>query len=283
MHRFVLGEFCHINSSHQHSRTTMQRIFIGFFLVIFSLTALASSESYYAGVNLEDSTELRANLHNLIKNHQSKSYRTAREFLFGELYLQQEKSGEYYVKDVYCEKAYTNRELGSKQGIGPKKIPNNRVLNCEHTWPKSRFTKGRNDKSSAIYKQKVADLHHLFPTESRTNGIRGNREFGEVDTETEALPCNNTSKYGKVAGVHNKNYFEPPRQHRGNVARALFYFAVRYKMTISRTEESFLRRWHIEDPVDSEESYRNGRIQEIQGNRNPFIDHPELADLIEDF
>ncbi|MCK5882836.1 MAG: endonuclease [Bacteriovoracaceae bacterium] len=261
----------------------MQKFLLGLIFVISSLSVNASSEFYYSETNLNDSPALRTNLHNLIKKHQSRSYKTARMFLFGELHLEQEKNGGFFVKDVYCEKTYTNKEFKSKKSIGPKRIPDNRILNCEHTWPKSRFSKGRSHRSSDIYKQKVADLHHLFPTQSKMNAIRGNLEFGEVKIETNNLPCSNTSQLGTIAENSKKRFFQPPRQHRGNVARAVFYFAVRYKMNIGATEESFLRRWHIEDPVDSAEEHRNGRIQEIQGNRNPFIDYPEFVHLIENF
>ncbi len=265
----------------------MRKTLLVLLLLTLSVSALADLSGYYNGVDIEDANGLRTRLYNLIKDHTSVSYKTARKYLFGELYLGQEKNGEYFVKDVYCEKTYTAYEMGSTKDIGPGRIPNNRILNCEHTWPKSRFGGKRgNPKSDPLYDQKVADLHHLFPTESQMNGIRGNHKFAEVDVETQELPCSNTSKYGKVereGSLSSDQYFEPPRKHKGNVARALFYFAVRYKMHISPQEEEFLRKWHHEDPVDSEEQVRNGRIEEIQGNRNPFIDHPELADLIEDF
>ena len=79
------------------------------------------------------------------------------------------------------------------------------------------------------------------------------------------------------------NYFEPPQRHKGNVARALFYFSVRYRLAISATQEAHLRAWHRKDPVDESEKNRNDLVQEIQGNRNPFIDFPHLVDSIDDF
>ena len=77
--------------------------------------------------------------------------------------------------------------------------------------------------------------------------------------------------------------FEPPVEHKGNVARALFYFAVRYDMRIAAHEEFFLRQWNVIDPVDDEEIARNNEIERLQGNRNPFIDDAALVELIEDF
>ena len=75
----------------------------------------------------------------------------------------------------------------------------------------------------------------------------------------------------------------PPAEHKGNVARALFYFAICYNLSISETEEFYLRQWHLFDPVDAEEIERNDQIEELQGNRNPFIDNPELVSSIRNF
>jgi endonuclease I len=113
------------------------------------------------------------------------------------------------------------------------------------------------------------------------NSIRGNLEFGEVSHEAYQLPCS-TSKMGAIP-IAPGDYFEPPRDHKGNVARAIFYFSMRYGLTIDREEESYLRQWHQADPVDGEELARNDRIEEIQGNRNPFIDHPDLINQIANF
>src|SRR5690606_37264088 len=120
----------------------------------------------------------------------------------------------------------------------------------------------------------------LFPTTSSVNGIRGNDEFGEVAHATK-LPCSITKK-GTVGGS-GQPVLEPPQSHKGNVARALVYFAVRYGKRISSQEEQFLRVWHVEDPVDEEEALRNEQVFDLQGNRNPFIDHPQWADAIQDF
>jgi endonuclease I len=77
--------------------------------------------------------------------------------------------------------------------------------------------------------------------------------------------------------------FEPPTVHKGRVARALFYFSVRYDIPLDPEEEAYLKKWNAEQPVDQEEITRNEEIYKAQGNRNPFIDYPELASLIADF
>jgi endonuclease I len=54
-------------------------------------------------------------------------------------------------------------------------------------------------------------------------------------------------------------------------------------MKVSDQEEAFLRKWNQQDPVDQAEMNRNNEIEKIQGNRNPFIDFPELVDQVHNF
>lgn len=197
------------------------------------------------------------------------SYKMARKMLFGLLHLKKDKGG-YYIKDKYCEKKFTQF-----YGVGPGKIPNHHFINCEHTWPQSRFTK-----KFSIHSQLV-DLHHLFPVESRANSTRNNTTFADVNAPPISKICSK-SKRGPSTEMGITS-FEPPASHKGNVARAIFYFSTRYRITISDHEEFYLRRWHTEDPVDAEEILRNQKIFEIQRNRNPYIDMPFLVELINDF
>lgn len=190
-------------------------------------------------------------------------YKGARKVLFGKLHLEQDAKG-YYVKDVYCNKEIRN----SQTKVGPGIIPNSNILNCEHTWPQSKFT-GRFGNET-----QKSDLHHLYPTDSRANSVRGNYKFADVDGFEVGSDCKASHTEG------NGGDFEPPTEHKGNVARALFYFAVRYQMDIDPKQEATLRRWHDQDPVDAEEMERNDGIYEVQNNRNPFIDYPHLIDSI---
>lgn len=199
----------------------------------------------------------------------SLGYKGARKVLFGKLHLEEDGGG-YFIKDVYCRKKITRAHTN----IGPNVIPNHTTINCEHTWPQSKFS-GRFPKGL-----QKADLHHLFPTDSRANSIRGNNEFADVSGDPLQSDCA-ASYTGVPKGGYD--FFEPPTEHKGNVARALFYFAVRYNMKISSQQEAYLRDWHIQDPVDAEERERNQTIFEIQRNRNPFIDYPELVEKIANF
>ncbi len=150
-----------------------------------------------------------------------------------------------------------------------RKVPNHREMNAEHTWPKSR---------GADRKPAISDLHHLFPCNSEVNSIRSSHPFCEVrDVEW----TNGMSSMGTGGG--RGKCFEPPHEHKGNVARSMMYFSIRYNKKIDSRQENFFRKWHKEDPVDQMEIDRNNAISRFQRNTNPFIDHPELVDFIADF
>jgi deoxyribonuclease-1 len=242
-----------------------------YFVVLSPLWADLEDHKYYesvlSAIQKSNNEELKEVLQKTINNQKVLSYKTARRYIFGELFLQK-NNGRYEVVDAYCDQTF-----GRNSGVGPNKIPNHQMLNCEHTWPQSRFSS--NQSKSA----QKSDLHHLFPVKSQANSTRGNIEFAEV--QGDRLPNCIASKRGSDINSGN-SAFEPPKSHKGNVARALFYFAVRYRTKISAREEVHLRSWHRLDPVDADELKRHERIFEIQGNRNPFIDDPDLVDQITD-
>lgn len=211
--------------------------------------------------------------------HTSLGYDRARKHMFGAIHLEQKSDGTYFVKDVYCEKDFTDADFNTKgkgPNIGPGIIPGDgSILNCEHTWPQSRFT------SRFPTETQKSDLHHLYPSDSQLNSHRSSLHFGEVEKDMEKLKCPQ-NRLGHQAGAKGA-VFEPPVAHRGNVARAIFYFATRYKMKIGGAEELSLRMWNEEDPVDADELRRNDQIEDLQGNRNPFVDYPELVNQVKVF
>lgn len=205
--------------------------------------------------------------------HSPLSYRNARAEMFGRLYLEEDSGGGYKIKSVYCNKYYHASDFPADRGPGPGQIPYHMVLNAEHTWPQSRF-------SDDAKEYQKSDLNILFPVESGVNSTRNNHPFGVVETVTSA-PCEG-AKLGKAAATGDTLIFEPPNNHKGNVARAMFYFAIRYGMNIDPTQEQILRRWHRLDPVDDQERARHEVAFAIQKVRNPFIDYPELIEEFND-
>jgi hypothetical protein len=140
-----------------------------------------------------------------------------------------------------------------------------------------------------------SDLHHLFPTFENANSLRSNLKFDEIPDNTtttwlrsinnsyttqSSIPTSNINLYSEFTTAGN-NAFEVPEAHKGNCARAIFYFYTMYP-TIAGSitgvaDPDVLYQWHLADPVDATEITRNNRIETAQGTRNPYIDYPELV------
>jgi len=227
------------------------------FLLVFCFIQ-AKTFAFYGNEEVKsleklNNDELKAKLtQDVSVNHRPISYKRANEILFLKLDNQNGQVCSVYSKD--CVEAAS--------------IPSPKIMNVEHTWPQSLGAHG----------EAKADLHHLYPTNSNVNSIRSSLPFCDVKTiKWEG----DLSRRGESDDF--KNCFEPPQTHKGNVARSLFYFAIRYKHIISEAEEKILRKWHQEDPVDQNEEDRNLKINIYQKNKNPFVENPELVDLVEDF
>ena len=207
--------------------------------------------------------------------HAKHSYRTARQYMFGSIHLQGDHASNYLVTSSYCQWEFTNDDLPKSKNLGPMKIPSGTILNTEHAWPQSKF-----NQSEGKGFQK-ADLHALYPVRSRVNSQRGNHPFGEVTEQSGTSLCDD-AKLGYNEQAHYKQ-FEPADEIKGDIARSLFYFSVRYKMPIDQTQEKFLRKWHKQDPVDLVEQSKNEQVFRLQYTRNPFVDYPDLVNEIQDF
>ena len=140
-----------------------------------------------------------------------------------------------------------------------------------------------------------SDQHHLFPThQNGANGVRSNHPLGIVSTVTSQFL---DGKYG--TNSLGQMVYEPRDRQKGNAARAILYMFVRYDdvggytwnmnwlnntrlPSLSEAPQSLatLISWHKQDPPDKNEIDRMNYIQSIQGNRNPFVDHPEYVNYI---
>ncbi len=158
----------------------------------------------------------------------------------------------------------------------------NRGINIEHVFPMSWVTNalhcGRRkecEASSPRFNRIESDLHNLFPARSDVNYARGSMSFGMVSGERRwSGGCDfEVDERRRVA--------EPRPGARGEIARAMFYMRDTYGLVIYRRLGDRLKQWNREDPVSAFERQRNDAIEKIQGNRNKYIDHPELADTIE--
>jgi len=197
--------------------------------------------------------KLRGKLLSLVANHNAVGYIRARTLMYSQLDLRQGK----------LECVYSGRQVMTNG-----RMPTPTEMNCEHTWPQSWGAVG----------EAKSDLHHLFPVSPVVNSTRNNSAYGWAKAPDWA---EGGSKLGlDEAG---SRVFEVRMQQRGNSARAMLYFAVRYDREIDNHLEAVLKSWNRQDPPDDEERARNEAISEIQANRNPFVDCPSFVDQISDF
>jgi len=198
---------------------------------------------------------------------------------------------DYKFKKKLWEKMSTNKDLGYTKArtimftnldniggrvcgvysgacIATTGIPDHRLFNTEHSWCQSWGATGK----------AKSDLHHLYPVQSNINSKRNNFPFCEVQ---DSYWEESGSYFGK--SYSRTTCFEPPNWHKGELARSMMYFSVRYTRPIDAEQESFFRKWNKEYTVTDKEYYRNEDIFYYQGNKNPFVQYPEFAGLIEDF
>ena len=176
--------------------------------------------------------------------------------------------------------------------------------NREHIWSKSHGDFDYEDGSSSYAEGAHTDGHHLVAAERRMNSTKNNRFFDDCHdgVNDEDLVDRGYGNY-----TCGEWYFEPRDEVKGDTARMLFYMATRYEgedgdyVDLELVVDpkllapelhlkdnhlpyygnlAVLLQWHLEDPVDEWELERNETIYGFQGNRNPFIDHPEWVELI---
>lgn len=143
------------------------------------------------------------------------------------------------------------------------------------------------------------DPHFVTPTDGKVNGLRSDFPHGMVGTASSTTL--NGSKLGSAlnsgyAAGYAGTVFEPINEFKGDIARMYFYFATRYESTVAgysypmfngtstqvftNTFLEILKHWHQDDPVNQREIDRNNAIYTFQGNRNPYIDHPEWVTTV---
>jgi hypothetical protein len=217
------------------------------------------ADQYSSIENLRDAALLAA-LEQLTKtNAKSLGYEPAKTALFG--------TGGIDVHGGQIECVYTG------QLFSPDQLDKSGGFNTEHSWPQSEFSGDTTAEKS--------DLHHLFPGEQKINSCRGSCSYGDTGQPDPQCSAGGSGRGPTIGGSTPVFMVRPAR--RGDIARAHFYFAARYHLTISNSEETALRCWHHQDPPDADEQARNDAIEALQHNRNPFVDRPELVDHIANF
>jgi endonuclease I len=244
---------------------------------------VAQPAGYYTPAEGKQGEALQQALHAIIDDHTVLSYSE-----LWTAFRSTDKRADGTVWDMYSDipgedppyvYTFVTDQCGNYSGEGS-------CYNREHSFPKSWF----NDVStSPMY----TDLFHLYPTDGYVNGKRSNYPFGETDRASW------TSLNGCELGPSSVNGYsgtiiEPIDTYKGDFARTYFYMATRYYgedggwtgspmvdgAQLEPWSREMMLRWHNDDPVSSKETARNDAVYALQGNRNPFIDHPEYVQLM---
>jgi endonuclease I len=266
--------------------------------------------TYYSKVNTSSPSQLRCSLHATIKGHTSYPYSGSGTSTWTILEIADEdpnNSGR--ILDAYRNRSYA--KVSDRAGTG-----SGLTYNREHTWPNSLgFASTTGDKGLPY--APYTDTHMLYLTDAQWNADRGNKPFAKCDSNCgeRATEANNGQGGGSGGYPGNSNWVRTPDgntgtfevwgRRKGDMARAVMYMAIRYeggkdaatgqsepdleltddRSRIVKTSSSpaymgllsTLIDWHLSDPPDAAERARNEVIYSFQGNRNPFIDHPEWA------
>jgi endonuclease I len=249
------------------------------FLLCFSVYSQIPN-GYYSSADGLTGIDLKSELNTIIKNHIEFPY----------------TSGSTDVWDILKE---TDKDPDNPNNVillysgwsknGNQEFNGGNGWNREHVWPKSRGDFGDAEGPGT-------DVHALRPCDISVNASRSNRWFAECDLEH----IDGDGPTGCYTSA-TEWVWKPNENVKGDVARMIFYMATRYEgqnsepdlkiidylPTNNNTSDPIhaklldLLLWHEQDPVDDWERQRNDIIYyDFQNNRNPFIDHPEFAQLI---
>ncbi|MGD9484898.1 endonuclease [Streptomyces sp. TRM70308] len=226
-------------------------------------SGLSGSAGYYDAAHGKTGAELKAALHTIVSDQTTLTY--------SQVWAALRVTDEDPANPANVVLLYSGRSQSEYDNGGDRD-----EWNREHVWAKSHGGFG-------TVPGPGTDVHHLRPTAVPVNGIRGNKDFDHGGAPVAGAPGNLT----------DADSFEPRDAVKGDVARMLFYMAVRYEggdgfadlelndSTANGSSPyqgrlSVLRQWHDQDPPDAFEKRRNDLIhQRFQHNRNPFVDHPE--------
>lgn len=255
------------------------RLLLGSWIpIFFSLVVWGQPTAYYQTAYNLAGEALHEALHDIIDQHTTYPYTSSQTDVWDILKVtDRDPTNPNNVILLYCG-ASVDADQEWNNGKGWSR---------EHVWAKSRGDFGTS-------KGAGTDVHHLRPADPGINSTRNNRGFDAC------IACNPVLFNNVATGSFSDGQawtFEPRQAIKGDIARMIFYMALRYDAVdgldltltdsiFSQTDkqplhgkQSTLLAWHQIDPVDNREQYRNEVIeQQFQGNRNPFIDYPELAE-----
>jgi endonuclease I len=263
----------------------MKKNLLNLMLLLIALAGLQATAAipngYYNTALGKSDRDLMLSLHQKIHGHYEIFYRN----LWPK--FQTTDCENNIIIDRYSDTQYTYQtgQCGAYNGLGD-------CYNREHSVPNSWWGGGKED-TDTMY----SDLFHIYPVDGWVNAERGNYPFGDCANGS----ARGTGKLGRCThSGYTGTVFEVADEYKGDFARTYFYMVVRYMHQVGTwtqgegsavfTNSSYkhltpwaisqLLEWHRNDPVSALESKRNEAVYGIQHNRNPFIDHPELAEFL---
>jgi endonuclease I len=273
---------------------SIRLLLCGLLALTAATAAAAPPAGYYDTVVFSSPEAMRASVHAVIDGHVKIPYTSSSTDTWNVLNLADEDPyNTTRILDLYQNRGFTKIEGGTG------------LYNREHSWPNSY---GFPDDGTT--NKPYTDCHHLFACDVEYNSDRGNKPYGECASGCTSDPADFYDGQGGVNYYSSSGaagIWETWDGRKGDVARAMFYMDVRYEgdagsepdliltdnvalITASATgsNESVaymgllttLLAWNAQDPVDAKEQHRNDVVYSYQGNRNPFIDHPEWVDDI---
>ncbi len=264
------------------NNTLTRKLFVLSLLLSFSTSLFAQAPAgYYKSAEGKNKQALLEALCDIIGPHTDVGYDGLwRVYETSDVYPGTNKIWDMYSTATF----YAGQDkCGSYTAVGD-------CYNREHSMPKSWF-----DDQSPMH----SDAYHIYPTDGKVNGQRSNYPYGECANGTYLQSGSNkgTGKLGKSTFPgYSGTVFEPADEYKGDFARTYFYMAACYNDRIEDWHSdmlagnsypcyttwavNLLMKWHRQDPVSQKEIDRNNAVSKYQKNRNPFIDHPELAEFI---
>lgn len=253
---------------------TKIKLFLGFLALAFSLQAAAPG-SYYLPLDGKKKEALKTAVFEVIRPHTVVTYNS----LFPQQFPKTDVYPELYNGGQRWWEMYSDMVFMVRDGW--------KGMNREHSFPKSWWGGAQNEA--------YTDLNHLYPSESAANMAKSNYPLGEVQRSTfdNGVTVVGYAYSGQGGGA--AQVFEPADEYKGDFARTYFYMATCYQdytwkytymvqngayPTLKPWAYEMLLDWARKDPVSQKELDRNEAVYQIQGNRNPFIDFPELAEYI---
>lgn len=266
-------------------------LFLMLCICVFEIDA-SYPPNYYEALNGKTGAVLKTALHEIIcqdttqyLNYGSGNGRTWQGF-----YSTDRNESNNSIVDMYSSEVVyfpADYVVSGYKGFGS-------AVQIEHSVPKSWWKCDIKHPDCA-----AKDLNHLYPANGSMNASKNNNPLGVVSGKI--TKDNGVSKVGMATyDDYTGNVFEPANEYKGDFARSYFYVATAYEHYTNKWDTSLagnmmqantyptlkswavnlLLQWHRQDPVSERERTRTDKVFDIQKNRNPFIDFPELVEYI---